>query len=344
MAAQEGILPVRIANCSSDFVANSLCTLWQSLPWKPLLRMMHYRSIEEVSLQNTWLTIGVFDGVHRGHQEILANLTAGARQNDAPAVVLTFWPHPAVVLGKRADLKSLTTPEERAEVLGSLGVDAVITQPFTPDFAKLTAFDFMRLASRHLGLRSLWIGYDFALGHNREGNLERLTEIGEELGYNVQAIGPVKNGEDVLSSSLIRQRIREGNVSRAAANLGRYYALSGPVIHGDGRGRKINIPTANIDYPKDKVIPAYGVYACWAWVGDEKHPAAINIGINPTFTPDKETPNVEAHILDFDRDLYGQELKLEFVERLRDELKFDGVEALLKKIHEDIAQTREILK
>ena len=211
-------------------------------------------------------------------------------------------------------------------------------------FRSLTAFDFMRLASRHLGLRSLWIGYDFALGHNREGNLERLTEIGEELGYNVQAIGPVKNGEDVLSSSLIRQRIREGNVSRAAANLGRYYALSGPVIHGDGRGRKINIPTANIDYPKDKVIPAYGVYACWAWVGDEKHPAAINIGINPTFTPDKETPNVEAHILDFDRDLYGQELKLEFVERLRDELKFDGVEALLKKIHEDIAQTREILK
>ena len=306
--------------------------------------MMHYRSIEEVSLQNSWLTIGVFDGVHRGHQEILAKLTAGAHQNDAPAVVLTFWPHPAVVLGKRSDLKSLTTPEERAELLGSLGVDAVITQPFTPDFAKLSAQDFMSRISRRLGLRSLWIGYDFALGHNREGNLERLTEIGEELGYGVQAIGPVKNGEDVLSSSLIRQRIREGNVSRAATNLGRNYALTGPVIHGDGRGRKINIPTANIDYPKDKVIPANGVYATWAWVGGQRFPAASNIGINPTFTPDKQTLNVEAHILDFDRDLYDQEVKLEFVEYLRPELKFNSVETLLEKIHADIAQTRAILK
>jgi len=306
--------------------------------------MIHYRSLEEAFLQNSWLTIGVFDGVHRGHQEILSKLTAGAHQNGAPAVVLTFWPHPAVVLGKRYDLKTLTTPEERAELLGAQGVDAVITHPFTPDFAKLSAMDFMRRVARRLGLRSLWIGYDFALGHNREGDLERLTEIGEELGYGVQAIGPVKNGGDVLSSSLIRQRIREGNVSRAAENLGRYYNLTGPVIHGDGRGRKINIPTANIDYPKDKVIPANGVYATWAWVDGQRYPAASNIGINPTFTPDKRTANVEAHFLDFDRDLYDQEVKLEFVEYLRAELKFDSVEALLEKIHEDIVQTRDILK
>ena len=305
--------------------------------------MQHYRSLDDIALQNSWLTIGVFDGVHRGHQEILSNLTADAHQNGAPAVVLTFWPHPAVVLGKRHDLKSLTTPEERAELLGAQGVDVVITQPFTPDFAALSAFDFMRRVSRHLSLRSLWIGYDFALGHNREGDLDRLTELGKEFGYSVQAIGPVKNGVDVLSSSLIRQRIRSGEVSRAAENLGRFYNLSGAVVHGDGRGRKINIPTANIDYPKDKVIPANGVYATWAWVGGERYPAASNIGINPTFTPDKQTPNVEAHILDFDRDLYDQEVKLEFVERLRDELKFDSVEALLEKIHEDITQTRKIL-
>jgi len=306
--------------------------------------MQHYRSLNDVSLKKSWLTIGVFDGVHRGHQEILANLTAGAHGNGAPAVVLTFWPHPAVVLGKRNDLKSLSMPEERADLLGALGVDAVITQPFTPEFAKLSALDFMRLVSERLDLRSLWIGYDFALGHNREGNLERLTEIGSELGYNVQAIGPVVNGEDVLSSSLIRQRIRSGEVARAAENLGRFYALSGPVVHGDGRGRRINIPTANIEYPKDKVIPANGVYATWAWVGGERYPAATNIGINPTFTPDKETPNVEAHLLDFNHDLYGQELKLEFVEYLREELKFNSVEALLEQIHADIAQTREILK
>jgi riboflavin kinase/FMN adenylyltransferase len=306
--------------------------------------MEHYRSLDDVFLQESWLTIGVFDGVHRGHQEILANLTAGAHQKEAPAVVLTFWPHPAVVLGKRYDLKTLTTPEERADLLGALGVDVVITQTFTPEFARLSAWDFMRRVSRRLDLRSLWIGYDFALGHNREGDLERLTEIGEDLGYGVQAIGPVKNGEDVISSSLIRKRINLGQVAHAAENLGRFYALSGPVVHGDGRGRRINIPTANIDYPKDKVIPVNGVYACWAWIGNEKHPAAVNIGINPTFTPDKETSSVEAHILDFDRELYGQELKLEFVEYLREELKFNSVEALLEQIHADIAQTREILK
>ena len=306
--------------------------------------MQHYRSIEELSLQNTWLTIGVFDGVHRGHQEILSKLTAGAHQNGAPAVVLTFWPHPGIVLGKRANLKCLTTPDERAELLGELGVDAVVTQPFDLEFANLSAQEFMTRISQNLNLRSLWIGYDFALGHNREGNFARLTELGKELGYSVQAIDAVVNGADVLSSSLIRQRIREGDVSHATENLGRFYSLSGPVVHGDGRGRKNNIPTANIDYPKGKVIPAFGVYACWAWIGGEKHPAAVNIGINPTFTPDKETPNVEAHILDFDRELYGEELKLEFVERLRDEMKFEGVDALLKQIHADIQKTREILK
>ena len=306
--------------------------------------MQHYRSLDDISLNNSWLTIGVFDGVHRGHQEILSKLTAGAHQNGAPAVVLTFWPHPGVVLGKRAHLKCLTTPDERAKLLGELGVDVVVTQPFTPEFGNLSALEFMTRVSRSLNLRSLWIGYDFALGHNREGNFSRLTELGKELGYSVQAIDAVVNGADVLSSSLIRQRIREGDVSHAAENLGRFYSLSGPVVHGDGRGRKINIPTANIDYPKGKVIPAFGVYACWAWIGEEKHPAAVNIGINPTFTPDKETPNVEAHILDFDRDLYGDELKLEFVERLRDEMKFDGVETLLKQIHADIVKTRELLK
>jgi riboflavin kinase/FMN adenylyltransferase len=305
--------------------------------------MEHYRSLDDIFLQESWLTIGVFDGVHRGHREILANLTAGAHRNDAPAVVLTFWPHPAVVLGKRYDLKTLTTPEERAGLLGELGVDVVITQPFTPEFAKLSAWDFMRRVSRGLGLRSLWIGYDFALGHNREADVDRLTEIGQELGYNVQPIGPVKNGGDVISSSLIRKRISTGQVARAADNLGRFYAISGPVVHGDGRGRRINIPTANIDYPKDKVIPANGVYACWAWVGTEKYPAAVNIGINPTFTPDKEIPNVEAHILDFDRELYGQEVKLEFVEYLRQELKYNNVEALLEQIHADITNTRQIL-
>jgi riboflavin kinase/FMN adenylyltransferase len=305
--------------------------------------MQHFRSLEDLSLDNSWLSIGVFDGVHRGHREILKHLTAGARANSSPAVVLTFWPHPAVVLGKRTDFKCLTTPEERAELLGELGVDLVITQTFTPELANLTAEEFMRKLSRHLGLRALWIGYDFALGRGREGTAKRLAELGEVLGYEVHTIGPIKKDGEVLSSSSIREQVASGNVARAADALARYYALSGPVVHGDGRGKKINIPTANIAYLQGKVIPANGVYATWAWVAGERFPAATNIGTNPTFTPDKQTPNVEAHLLDFDRDLYDQEVKLEFVERLRDELKFEDVEALLLQIDADIHRTRQIL-
>lgn len=305
--------------------------------------MQHTRSLEELSLSGAWVSIGVFDGVHLGHQEILGALVSGARQAGAPPVVLTFWPHPAVVLGKRNDLKCLTTPEERAELLGDLGVEVVITQPFTPELANLTAEAFMRRVSAHLGLHRLLVGYDFALGRGREGTAERLGQIGRRLGYRVQALGPVRNGGEVLSSSTIRRRVADGEVAGARAALGRPYALSGAVVHGDGRGRKIDIPTANIAYLQGKVIPANGVYATWAWVAGERHPAATNVGTNPTFTPDKQTPNVEAHLLDFDRDLYGETLRLEFVQRLRDELKFSSVPALLDRIHADIRETREIL-
>jgi len=303
----------------------------------------HYRSLEDVSLQNSWLTIGVFDGVHRGNQESIKNLTAGAHANGAPAVVLTFWPHPAVVLHKRENVRCLTTPDERATLMMDLGVDAVITHPFSTGLASLSALEFMRFVNRHLNLHSLWIGYDFALGHDREGDFAHLTEIGKELGYGTQAIDAVKNGGAIVSSSMLRRQIQNGEVTAAAESLGRNYALSGPVIHGDGRGRKINIPTANIDYSPDKIIPAFGVYATWAWVEGKRYRAATNIGVNPTFTPDKVTPNVEAHLLDFDRDLYGQEMTLEFVARLRNERTCQSVDALLEQIHADIDETRRVL-
>jgi riboflavin kinase/FMN adenylyltransferase len=247
------------------------------------------------------------------------------------------------VLSNRPDFKYLTTPEERAELLGQLEVDVVVTESFTRELASTSAADFMGRIKQRLGLSHLLIGYDFALGHNREGNYERLSELGTELEYKVEPLEAVTNGDEILSSSKIRQRIASGEVSGAARSLGRYYALSGPVVHGDGRGRRINIPTANLDYPLDKVIPSNGVYACWVRIGDEKHPAVTNIGINPTFTPDKQVPSVEAHILDFDRDLYGQVLELEFVKRLRDELRFPSVETLLAQIQQDIADGRKIL-
>jgi riboflavin kinase/FMN adenylyltransferase len=304
--------------------------------------VQHYRSLADVSIQNAWLTIGVFDGIHRGHQTILKQLAAGAHQNGAPAVLLTFDPHPAVVLAGR-DIKLLTTPDERAALASSLGVDAVITHPFDRSVADSSAHEFMVLLKQNLGLSHLLIGYDFALGKNREGNAQRLTELGRELGYTTEIMAAVSDESGVISSTEIRKLVSVGSVDAAANLLGRPYTLSGPVIHGDGRGRRINIPTANVAYPESKLLPANGIYACRVRLGADLYAAATNIGYNPTFTPDKRTANVEAHILDFDRDLYGETLTIEFVARLRDEAKFDSVDALLSQIHADIEQTRKII-
>lgn len=307
------------------------------------VNVQHYRSLTDVSIQHAWLTIGVFDGIHRGHQALLHQLTAGAHHHGAPAVLLTFDPHPAVVLAGH-NIKLLTTPEERAALAWSLDVDAVITHPFDRSLADMSAREFMTRLKAHLGLKHLLIGYDFALGKNREGDAGRLTELGQELGYSVQIIEAVSDESGVISSTEIRKLVSVGNVDAAANLLGHPYTLSGTVVHGDGRGRRINIPTANIAYPASKLLPANGIYACRARLGADLYAAATNIGYNPTFTPDKRTVNVEAHILDFDRDLYGETLTLEFVSRLREEIKFDSVDALLRQIHADIDQTRNVIR
>ena len=304
--------------------------------------MQHYLSLAEANLKNAWLTIGVFDGIHRGHQAILNRLTAGAHADGAPAVLLSFDPHPANVLSGR-DLRLLTTPSERADLAASLGVDVVVTEPFTRALAETSAHDFMAGLHQHLGLKHLLIGYDFALGKNREGNAQRLAELGREMGYSVDVVSAIGDESGVISSTEIRKLISVGNVSEAAKLLGRNYSISGPVIHGDGRGRRINIPTANIGYPESKILPPNGIYACWAHVDGQRVMAATNIGFNPTFTPDKRTANLEAHLLDFDRDIYGQPVTVEFVSRLRDELKYNSVDALVAQIHKDIAETRRIL-
>ena len=187
------------------------------------------------------------------------------------------------------------------------------------------------------------LGYDSTLGKNREGNATRLTEIGQELDYAVEVISALSDESGVISSTEIRKLISTGNIAEATRLMGRLYSLHGPVIHSEHRGKTLGFPTANIDYPSEKVIPSNGIYACWAWVDGEKYRAAVNIGINPTFTPDKQTPNVEAYILDFARDIYEQDLKLEFVARLRDELKFDSVDALVEQIWWDVEATRKIL-
>lgn len=304
--------------------------------------MLHYRALEEVTLPGSWLTVGVFDGVHRGHQQIINKLVAGAHANELPAVVLTFDPHPAKVFG-RGDIKLLTLPGERARLLGEYGVDVVITQTFDRALADTTAFDFMTRLKTQLGLERLILGYDSTLGKDREGNAARLTEIGLELGYAVETVSALGDESGVISSTEIRKLVTVGKVEEAARLMGHPYRLQGLVTHGDQRGRGIGFPTANLEYAREKVMPAGGIYACWAYLGGEKHMAAVNLGTNPTFTPDKQTLNVEAYLLDFDHDIYGEMMRLEFVARLRDEMKYDSVEALIRQIRLDVEQTRRIL-
>lgn len=306
--------------------------------------MQQYEALRDVDLNGAWLAIGAFDGVHRGHQAILQQLTAGAHAVGCPAVLLTFYPHPVEVLRGVQHSFYLTAPEEKAGLLAPFGLDALVTQAFDLAFSKTTAREFVELLVQHLGVQQLWVGADFALGHNREGDVPTLRRFGEALGFQVQVVEPVLEGGEVISSSRIRRLLAAGEVAEAATLLGRPYALSGEVEQGAGRGRTIGIPTANLKIWPQRAVPASGVYAGWAEVAGQRWPAVTNIGVRPTFDEKLQAPVVETHILDYDgSDFYGQALRLEFVARLRAEQRFDGIEALIAQIKADIVQARQRL-
>jgi len=305
--------------------------------------MQHYWSLEGVQLQKSWLTIGSFDGVHLGHQEIIRQLVGEAHSRGSLAVALTFFPHPALVLGKRNEPYYLTTPQQRAEILGDSGVDVVITYPFELETAQLSAREFISLIHRHLQFEGLCVGHDFALGKNREGNVEKLTRLGEEYGYQVKLIEPVTNGDMIVSSSRIRAKILAGEIERAGQLLGRYYRIKGKVVPGDGRGKTIGIPTANLETWAEQAIPKSGVYAGRIKVRTQDYGAVINIGVRPTFELSEVLPRVEAHILDFQGEIYGEEIALDFISRLRDERRFENIESLVGQIQLDISRAKQLL-
>ncbi len=291
--------------------------------------------------QETILTIGAFDGVHRGHQALIANVVARARETDRLAALLTFHPHPAAVLAPDRAPRYLTTPGEKIAILEGLGVDMVILLPFNRQVANTSARDFMEAISKHLRLRELWIGADFALGHNREGDVPRLRELGRELDYEVHVVEPVADDDQTISSSRIRRLLRDGRVAEAAEMLGRYPSISGEVVEGARRGHKLGFPTANLEVRAERAVPADGIYAVFALLGQERLPAVANVGVRPTFDNGQRT--VEAYIFDFDRDIYGCDLVVEFVARLREERRYDNVDDLVAQIERDAEKAREIL-
>jgi riboflavin kinase/FMN adenylyltransferase len=294
-------------------------------------------------LHDARVTIGSFDGVHRGHQLIIRRLVESAREAGAPAVVITFYPHPAVVLGKKANHYYLSHPAEREEMLKELGIDEVITLAFSRELAALSPEEFLTPLKSHLGMKELWVGYDFALGRNRAGNTQRLSELGEEFGYELKLLDPFQQDDKVISSSLIRDCLANGDMEAANNMLGRTYSLTGNVVVGDGRGRQIGFPTANLSFWEEKLVPRNGIYAGWAWVEGRRYGTAINIGLRPTFGDDLLHPRVEPFILDFDRDIYGEEIRVEFVKFLRPEARYDSIDRLIAQIFKDVENTREVL-
>ncbi|HEY58508.1 MAG TPA: bifunctional riboflavin kinase/FAD synthetase [Anaerolineae bacterium] len=306
--------------------------------------MQHYRSLEGVHLQGAWLTIGAFDGVHLGHRAIIEPFVAEAHAAGAPAVVLTFFPHPSVVLQRQQRPFYLSTPEEKAELLGALGVDVVITHRFNRRVAALSARAFMERLKAHLGLRMLWVGYDFALGRNREGDIPTLKRLGEELGYQVHVMEAVTLNGEVISSSRIRTLLSAGQVEEAARLLGRPYQVTGKVVQGDGRGRQLGFPTANLKIWARRMVPGPGVYVAQARLADGgTWGAVVNVGVRPTFEAQPRAPWVEAHLLGFQGDLYGRCLTLAFLHRLREERPFPSPEALAEQIRRDVRRAEEML-
>lgn len=305
--------------------------------------MQFHRTLQGTITSDSWLTIGSFDGVHLGHQAIIRNMVAGAHAGGLPAVVLTFEPHPVRVLRPDFKLSLLTGAEERAALFAALGVDHVVAHPFNHEVAARSAAAFIGTLKENVGFSKLLVGYDFAMGRNREGNPARLRELGPELGFELHVFEPVSSEGLVFSSSKIRQCVAEGDVRSAAKMLGRPYSVAGKVVSGAQRGRLIGIPTANVAVPRGRAVPMQGVYACRVTVGGRTYSAATNIGVRPTFESDVTDETIEAHILDFSRDIYNEVIQVEFIDRLREEQKFSGVDALIAQIKADIVRTREVL-
>jgi riboflavin kinase/FMN adenylyltransferase len=288
------------------------------------------------------VAIGTFDGVHRGHQHLLRVLAEQGRQYHATPVVLTFHPRPIEVLRPGVVSQYLCTVEKRLALLRAAGAAVALPVEFSPALAQVSARDFCAGLVQHLGMRALVGGPDLALGHGREGTPPVLREIGAQLGFAVIVVPAQTADGTPIRSSAIHRLLGEGDVAGTGALLGRPYALPGTVVRGEGRGRRIGVPTANVAVPDRLVWPADGVYAVYFEVGGRRWPGAANVGVRPTF--DGERRSLEVHLLDFDGELYGQSVTVEFVARLRPEQRFPGIDALVAQIREDIRQTRAFLQ
>jgi riboflavin kinase/FMN adenylyltransferase len=293
--------------------------------------------------KNPVLTIGNFDGVHLGHQRIFQQVKEKAKEIGGESIVYTFDPHPVELLAPERKPLLITPSKEKFRLIEEQGIDVVISANFSPKFASQTPEEFVKnILYDQIKIRHLFVGHDYTFGKDRRGNIAMLVDFGRKLGFMVEVVEAVRVGGTVVSSTRIREIIQKGEMAEAAKMLGRNYLLSGKVIHGHGRGsRQLGFPTANLK-PEGALIPKPGIYATWVYLEGKKYAAVANLGWNPTFHDQKFS--VEVHILHFDRDIYGQLLRVEFVERLRDEITFQGPQELIAQIKKDISRAKSILK
>ncbi|WP_020403086.1 bifunctional riboflavin kinase/FAD synthetase [Gracilimonas tropica] len=294
---------------------------------------------------NTVVTVGTFDGVHLGHRKLMETVVKKAKKRNARSVVVTFDPHPREIINPgKGGIKLLTTLKERCEILEDLGIDILLVIPFDRDFSLLTSEEFVRdIIHEKIGVSEFVIGYDHHFGRDRKGTIDTIEKLGKELGFASHVVSKQEMGEVTISSTLIRKTLADdGDVKKAAEYLGREYLLNGIVIHGDERGRTIGYPTANLKPEhENKVIPKNGVYAVKVRVKGEWFGGMMNIGVRPTFDDPERT--IEVNIFDFDWEIYGDTIQIRFVDRIRDEQKFDGIEELKAQLASDKQKSLEIL-
>ena len=289
----------------------------------------------------TLLTIGVFDGVHAGHRYLLKKLRERAAERNLLSGVVTFSPHPQSVLHPRSQLPWLTSLEDRVGAFQRLGVSVVVVLTFTPKLAQLSAQEFISLIKKNLSMRGILVGPDFALGKGKEGNINLLRTLGCEMGFNVDVVPPFKINGEIVSSTLIRRALAEGDMRKVTKLMGRYFYLEGKIITSGKRGRVLGFPTANLDIKPQQALPENGIYATIAQVEGRHFPSATNVGIRPTFGTGEEM--VETHLLNYKGNLYGKDMRVEFVQKLRDEQRFPSPEELRTQIEKDVREIEAIL-
>lgn len=293
------------------------------------------------------VTVGVFDGVHRGHQKLIGRAVAVAAARDLPSVLVTFDPHPTEVIRPGHHPAQLTTLARRAELVAEMGISAFCVLPFTTELARMPANEFAHeVLVERLHAAAVLVGDNFTFGHGAKGDVPLLRQLGRRFGFAVEGLELITDTTDpgngiTYSSTYIRACIDGGDVALAAQALGRPHRLEGVVVRGDRRGHELGFPTANLAPPPFAAVPADGVYACWFVHGKRQLPAAVSVGTNPTFSGRQRT--VEAYVLDVDEDFYGHHVGLDFVERLRGMERFDSVAALVEQMHRDVSHTRELL-